>query len=182
MKSWKKLILRYVIVFVIFTALAVLCNRFNIISIPESEKLIDTQFDILTVNSVFAGFSFTVLGLIISLSDTTMLIALRETPFLRKYCSIVTESIFDFIISVVISLYFIFGLNNWLEGLSKKETLLLTLNGPYIIELLFLLKGIIFFVISVIKLIKILNKNFLDNEKKGNDKIKKFDEAMKKQK
>ncbi len=179
MKGSKKHTLKCVVIFITFAIIICLCNKFEIIGVPESDNLINTQFNLLTINTVFAGFSFTVLGMIISLSDTTILKALKETPFLRNYCSIVAESIFDFIISVVISLYFIIGLNNWIEGLSPEETDIFTVKIPYIVELLFLIKGIMLFTLSVVKLLKILNKNFKDNEKKGNEKIKKFEEAMK---
>ena len=163
-------------VFIILTAI---CSRFNIITIPDKDELVGMQFNLLTVNTVFAGFSFTVLGLIISLSDTSVLQNLKETSFLRTYCAIAVKSISFFILSIAISLYFILGINYWIESHTKKDMIKCTNNLPYIVELLFLLYGIILFCKSVCKLAKIMNKSFEMNEKKGIEKVDKFNKAMK---
>jgi hypothetical protein len=165
---------------ILLVLLSIICCCLKIISIPDD--LISTQFNLLTVSTVFAGFSFTVLGLIISLSDTSVLDSLKETSFLRSYCLIVVRSIAYFLISVVISLYFILEIHIWIESMAKKDITQYTIDIPYILGILFLLLGIILFCKSVYKLVQTMNKNFEINEKKGQDKIKKFQNALSKNK
>ena len=175
-----KNIYKNIVLILFLVVLSIVCNYKKIINIPTDDKLISMQFNLLTVSTVFAGFSFTVLGLIISLSDTSILITLKETTFLRAYCSTVINSIIFFIFSVSISLYFILGINLWIETITKKDTVLFTTNIPYVLGLLFLLYGIALFCKSVCKLTQTLNKNFEINEKKGQEKVKKFQDAMNK--
>mgnify|MGYP004456080599 CR=1 FL=1 len=170
--------LRNILEIILLIILSIICRHFNIISIPDD--LIGTQFNFLTVSTVFAGFSFTVLGLIISLSDTSVLENLKETSFLRSYCSIVVRSIVCFLISVAISLYFILEIHIWIESITKKDIKECTINFPYILGILFLLLGIVLFCKSVYKLVQTMNKNFEINEKRGQDKVKKFQDAMNK--
>ena len=175
MKSYKS---RNIIKVILLIILGNLCLYFNIIRIPED--IVNTQFNLLTVSTVFAGFSFTVLGLIISLSDTSVLKNLKETSFLRSYCSIVVRSIAYFLISAAISLYFILEIHIWIESFFKKDITDYTVNFPYVLGILFLLLGIIFFCKSVRKLIQTMNKNFEINEKEGQIKVKKFEDALNK--
>lgn len=170
--------LRNILVFILLVILSIIFLRFNIIRIPET--MINTQFNLLTVSTVFAGFSFTVLGLIISLSNTSVLESLKETSFLRSYCSIVVRSIACFLISVAISLYFILEIYIWVESIAKKNIEKYVVNIPYVLGILFLLLGIILFCKSVCKLVHTMNKNFEINEKKGQEKVKKFQDAMNK--
>lgn len=179
MKKIKKSKLRSSIITVfMFISLTVVCSCFNIVRIPGDADVIGMQFNLLTVNTVFAGFSFTVLGLIVSLSDTSILQNLKETTFLRTYCAIAVRSISFFLFSISISLYFILGINKWIESHTNCDTIKYTNNLPYIIELLLMLYGIVLFCKSVYRLTKTMRKNFELNEKKGREKIEKFNKAM----
>lgn len=178
MKKEKKGKITVIVTPFIFLVLVFFLFRTKIISIPVQDLLVDINFNFLTVNTVFAGFSFTVLGLLISLSGTTALENLKETSFLREYCTMAVKSIIFFLLSIAISLYFILGINCWIESLAKRDIDTWTISFPYLSSIVFLVYGIFLFCKSVHKLAKVMNKNFEINEKKGREKVDKFNKAM----
>lgn len=178
MKKGKKEKITVIVTPFIFFVLVFILLSTKIINIPVQDLLVDTNFNFLTVNTVFAGFSFTVLGLLISLSGTTALENLKETSFLREYCTIAVKSIIFFLLSISISLYFILGINCWIESLAKKDIGTWTISIPYLSSIVFLVYGIFLFCKSVHKLVKVMNKNFEINEKKGRETVDKFYKAM----
>ena len=59
-------------------------NKVEFLRIPESEKMIEYQFNLITVSTVFAGFSFTILGLLIGLNGEKLLKKLEGTSILSR--------------------------------------------------------------------------------------------------
>ncbi len=170
--------IQLIIIIIVTLLFSHIILHFGIIYVPNIDNLIGMQFNLLTVSTVFAGFSFTVLGLIISLSDTSVLKNLRETSFIRSYCDTVIKSIVFFMISIVSSLYFIFGINSWIENYTKGDTSVFSTDYPYIFGLLFLIYGIILFCKSVYKVSKTMNAEFKINEDKGKEKVERFKKAI----
>lgn len=73
--------------------------KYNILSLPVSISMLDFQLNIITIVTVFAGFSFSVLGLLISLSATKIMEKLIETSILEESCKIITKSIIVFMLT-----------------------------------------------------------------------------------
>lgn len=147
--------------------------RYNIIDIPQNMS--DFQTNIITIVTVFAGFSFSVLGLLISLSATRLMEKLVETSELEKSCIIITKSIIVFMLTFFFALYFASEIY-----LFMKDMLGLQENIPYSIELGYLLFGIVIFLCSVYRMTYMLKFIFAENKKDVPKKIEKFNEAVSK--
>ncbi len=58
----KKRVLSLVVALILLVIIAFLNNIVGIISIPDAKLMQDRQVDFITISTVFAGFSFTALG------------------------------------------------------------------------------------------------------------------------
>lgn len=102
-------VIKIIIALLVFWAVYMLNCQFAFFAIPQSASdMKNDLLEIVTVCSVFAGFSFTVLGLLISLSSTKTMEVLKETTIMLRHCNVVADSIIMFIISTLISLVIIF--------------------------------------------------------------------------
>ena len=136
----------------------------NFLSIPQSDKdMKEYEFDIITVCTVFAGFSFSVLGLIISLSASKAMDRFKETNILLTYCNVVTDSIVMFVISTFVSIFIILTAYSSFILQICKEIKLFDIHDSmvellYTVSIGYLIYGIILFAISVKKMVMLINK------------------------
>lgn len=160
----------------------------GLLSIPTNEETMKSyQFNLITIDTVFAGFSFTVLGILISLTATEMIQRLKETHILLDQCNNIVDSIIIFIISSIISLWFIMAMYSQsvysicshikINGLHTKiADILFTLEVGY------LFYGILLFMISVKGMVMLMKNIFEKDIKNGENKAKRFLKAAEKQK
>lgn len=155
--------------------------------IPENKSSMQEYlFNIITVCTVFAGFSFTVLGLLISLTPSKTMDRLKETSILSKHCNIIADSIIMFVISTFVSLFIVFVIySDFVLELCEKVTLFklhdIIINLLYIISFGYLIYGITLFVVSVKKMIVIMQQIFEEDIVKGKKKAENFSKAVQKQ-
>ncbi len=159
----------------------------NFLSIPQSDKdMKEYEFDIITVCTVFAGFSFSVLGLIISLSASKAMDRFKETNILLTYCNVVTDSIVMFVISTFVSIFIILTAYSSFILQICKEIKLFDIHDSmvellYTVSIGYLIYGIILFAISVKKMVMLINKVFEEDIEKGRKKADNFLKAAQKQ-
>ena len=144
------------ILFIIFSVVAIIDKRQHYFLIPAQEKMIDTQTNLFTICSVFAGFSFSILGLIMGVFSEKVIEKLKGTTLVERKCNCIMQSIIYFCISGFISLIFISGLNIYLEGIIKTREIIN--NVLYINGIGFLLWGMIYFIAAVKNLLLIIEK------------------------
>ena len=89
-----------------------------------------------TIVSVFAGFSFSVLGLLISLASTKLMKKLEQTNILSSNCRIIIWSIVMFMGSFFMSLYFLVGIDQFVLNLFKGAAINKYLNNHVQIQYL----------------------------------------------
>lgn len=107
---------------------------------------ISDHFNILTINSILAGFLFTGLGIMISGLSRERVLRLDNEGYLDKYYFAVYTAIMLCIISIISSIFLIFNFAPKLKNL-----LLFT-------EQIGLITGVIFFIKCMNNLRKIINK------------------------
>ena len=186
-KFFQRRTVKGIIALIVFIIFFFINNKYSFIYIPNTEaNMKDYQFNIITICTVFAGFSFTVLGLLISLSSSEVMVRLKETTILSKQCSLITDSIVMFILSAIVSIFFIFGLYkeiigricNFIKMFSQEDAI----EVMYIIGIGYLICGILIFVMSVKNMVVLMNYIFEEDIRKGRQKAEKFLEAADKQK
>lgn len=78
---------------------------------PKSTEMVDRQIALSTISSVFAGFSFTALSLLLGLSSDELIERIKNTTIMSDKVQRIMYSIVYLVISDIFSLYFILGLN-----------------------------------------------------------------------
>lgn len=174
----KNKIVGYIAWAIVFTVVAILNLKSGFFVLPDKETMISYQSELFTVSTVFAGFSFSVLGLIIGVFSEKIIEKLRGTTLIQRKCNNIVKSIICFCLSGIVSLIFITGLsiNNY-PAINKGHILnhILFVNGFG-----FMLLGIIYFIISVKSLMMIIGKIYGFNENAFEAKEKAYNESIEK--
>lgn len=170
MKQKKKVTI-VIIVSVLLVVLATLNLKYNYIEIPTSDVMVGRQIDFITISTVFAGFSFTALGLILGMSSEKLIERVKNTNIISDKVDRIITSIVFFIMSVMVSLYFVMGLNDSL--LKRTATLEGANNVLYVFGIGYLVAGIIYFVYSVYELHDLIKRVYSYNQNCNEKQIEK---------
>lgn len=141
MMIWKRLInWVYILVFIFLIFIAYIGGvDFNIIA--------ENQFNIMTINTVFAGFLFTSLGIIAGFSDNASIRKFERIKTMDNIYNNILKGIIFSILSIVIGLIIVlFNFSFLIKNLFVYNILKST---GYIFELFFLMLAIIYFSLSV---------------------------------
>lgn len=133
------LILLFLIICMLISA-----TRYEFISeVPDNE---DLHFNLLTISTVFSGFLFTSLGLLIGFIDRANMPELETAGYTSKYFNGVLIGIVMFLISIFVSISFIVFVE------IPKEV------KVFNFEVFLLIGGVLFFIKAVHDVFKILRK------------------------
>ena len=175
MKQKKKMviIIAYSILLLIIAGVNI---KLKFITIPTSEKMIERQIDYITISTVFAGFSFTALGLLLGLSSEKLIEKIRNTNIIMDKVGRIIMSIVFFILSVIVSLFFVLGLNKSL--ITNIQILLLVDCILYIFSIGYLIGGIGYFIYTVYELYDLVKRIYGYNKKEASQMIDKAKAEM----
>ena len=174
----KKRLLSIVVTLILLVIIAFLNNIVGIISIPDVELMQDRQVDFITISTVFAGFSFTALGLLLGLSSEKLIERIRRTDIIVKKVDRIVTSIVYFILSVVISLYYMLGIQEFL--FSKTKFYDMSNAVLYVVGIGCLILGIGYFVYSVFELYDLIRRVYKYNDSEAGKRIEKAKQEMEK--
>lgn len=133
-----------IILILLFTVFACMSIYFEFI--PKLPEKNDVHFNLLTISTVFSGFLFTSLGILIGFIDKANMPDLESAGFVGQYFNGILTGIALFLISVATSLVLII-----LKDIPYQLKL-------YNLEVFTLLGGITFFIKAVIDVFAILRK------------------------
>lgn len=175
MKQMKRITI-IVIASLLLIVLAFLNIKFSFIIIPDSNDMSSRQIDFITIGTVFVGFSFTALGLLLGLSSEKLIERIKSTSIITNKVNRIITSIIFFVLSVVISLFFILGLN---VSMFEKTSFFDKVNSFfYVIGVGYLILGIIYFSYSVYELYDLIKRVYDYNQSNVNIQINKAKEEM----
>lgn len=155
---------------------AELNNKLGIIKIPELKDMASRQIDYITISTVFAGFSFTALGLLLGLSSEKLIEKIKNTNIIMHKVRRIICSIVFLILSVVVSMLFVLGLDVTFTNESKIFTNIY--NVLYIFSIGYLIIGIGYFVYAVYELYDLIRHVYSYNKELTDKKINKAKEEM----
>lgn len=179
-KILQKPISKILVAGVLFYVFYMVNKNKGLLSIPiKEEDMKNYQFNLITIDTVFAGFSFTVLGMLISFASTEMMQQLKETHILTNQCNNIADSIIMFIISSIISLWFIFAMYSnaiyWIcDNIEISQLHIKIVEILFTLEIGYLLYGILLFAISVKGMVMLMRKIFEKDIRNGESKAKKI--------
>lgn len=140
----KKILFQIVAITLFFVGFSFVNIQYQIITIPNGQNLIDRELDFITISTVFAGFAFTTLGLLMSFSSENYIKKIRNTNIIPKKVNRIIVSIVYFVLSVIVSLVVVLDF----EKIFGEYTLIIN-HLSYIISIGYLIMGMIYFVLSV---------------------------------
>lgn len=143
-------------------------------AIPDSKDLIEYEFNLFTISSVFAGFSFTTLGILLGMSSENIMQRLQNTTVITNKSKNIVMSLLFFCVSCFISLAFIIGCTGLVSGIFQKVI--------YYFGIITLLIGIVYFLLSVYEIYDLIRCVYGVNLKEVNKKKDKFEQELSKAK
>ena len=150
--------------------------RHDFIIIPTAEEMISQQIDYITISTVFAGFSFTTLGLLLGLSSEKLIVKIKNTNIIMNKVGRIICSIVLFLLAVAVSLFFVLGLNSSL--INNANMLLYANNILYVLGIGYLIGGIAYFVYAVYELYDLVKCVYSYNKNENNKDINTAMEQM----
>lgn len=133
-----------VVIFLIFIFIVYLSLKYELIDTKGFHS--QNHMNILTVNSIFAGFLFTSLGIIAGFMDKEKISNFDKNGYMDKYYNSIYIGLIFHILSAVLAAYAFVQPN-----MNKYNIYLL-------VEQICLLGGIVFFISSVVNVKKIIDK------------------------
>lgn len=133
-----------IFIFLIFLLAVYLSLKFNLIDTKDIDS--DNHINILTVNSIFAGFLFTSLGILAGFMDKEKISNLDKNGYMDKYYNSIYLGLIFHISSAVLAVI------AFVQPIINEYRLYL------LIEQICLLGGITFFISSVIYVKKLIDK------------------------
>lgn len=141
-------------------------------AIPCIKELVNYQFNLFTVSSVFAGFSFTTLGILLGMSSEKVMEKLQNTTVITNKSQKIVMSLWFFSLSCFISLAFIIGILQFLPLLLQRSI--------YYLGILTLVLGIFYFVLSVYAMYDLIKKVYGVNLQEAKRKKDVFEKELEK--
>ena len=155
---------------ILLCTIASLNLNLNFIFIPLAKDMVDIQISYITINTVFIGFAFTSLGLLLGLSSEKLIKKIQNTDIIINKVKRLLCSIFFLVLSVVGSLYFVLGFNITLVSNLEYQTIIE--NYIYIFVVGYMIIGIVFFVYSVYELYDLIKRVYRYNKIDVDSRIK----------
>ena len=138
------------------------------IGMPGPDDMVPRQIDFITISTIFAGFSFTTMGLLLGLSSEKMMRKIENTNIVMDKIQRIIDSIIFFMMSVAVSMLFVLGVN---QIFFEEDKNLLVDNILYFLCVGYLIGGIVYFVRSVYELYDLLKCIYKYNVKETNKLI-----------
>ena len=175
MKQKKKMviIMAYSILLLIIAGVNI---KLKFITVPTAGKMVERQLDYITISTVFAGFSFTSLGLLLGLSSEKLIEKIRNTDIIMNKVGRIMKSIIFFILSVIVSLFFVLGLNKSL--ISNVQISSVIDSILYIFSVGYLIGGIGYFIYAVYELYDLVKRIYGYNKEETNKMLDKIQAEM----
>lgn len=168
MKKRKRITVIVVVSFALLI-IALLNVKYEFIVVPDCNEMSDRQIDFITISTVFSGFSFTALGLLLGLSSEKLIDRVSNTSIISNKVDRIITSIIFFMMSVIISLFFVLGLNESI--FTNDKAVFITNNLAYALGVGYLIAGIVYFMYSVYELYDLIKRIYSFNKSNSNTLI-----------
>ena len=124
--------------------------------------MIGYQFNVFTICTVMAGFSFTSLGTLLGLSSEALMEKLKNTTIIINKSQRIVGSLLCFCGSGLISLFFVIGL----DSLLSRALIKIGINNGQVLINFILGAGIVYFIWSVYEIYDLIVRIYSCNAKR----------------
>lgn len=140
------------ILFLLAAAVTIWMNSKYQLIVLSLDDMVNYQFNLFTVSSGLAGFSFTTLGVLLGMGSEVFIEKLKDTEIVTSKCRTIAQSLFFLCTACVAALYFIVGFHTVVDRICLKifkNKFDIINESVYLIEILCLFIGLLYFIISV---------------------------------
>lgn len=162
---------------------AVLCVMnetlgYAIIPMP-TKNISEYHSDILTINSIFSGFTLTNLGILLSMTDDQLIKKLEGTDILQKRNVVMGHSIIFGAISIFISAIWVLKVNlKFITKFIGIHMFSLIKEFFFYVEILSLIISIVYFLMSIAKMIQLLSLIHVPRKRYSEEQVNKLREQI----
>lgn len=158
--------LKPVVIWIIIVVLFSIVNLFfAFITVPESGEIVQREIDYITISTVFIGFAFTSLGILLGMSSEKLIRRIKNTSIILKKVLRIIRSVIFLFLSMIVSFYFVFEINNFL--FNKQMGLNSIDKAIYVCGVGFLSVGIVYYAISIYELYDLIKRTYIYGVDKG---------------
>lgn len=160
----------------------------HIIKLPDKSEIVNFNFNLITINSIIAGFSFTTLGIILGLSGSELIIKISKTNIMSDKSKIIITSIVYCCASIITSMIFVLQLHDSIIYriidiifIDQNVQLLvynIVLELLYTICIVFLFGGLKFFLKSIREVSRLIMKIYKNKSKLSPEKVNEIKSAL----
>lgn len=156
-------------------------NGWNIQFFQRAESD-DFYFNMITLNSVIAGFAFTNLGLLLGAASTEVVQKISNTDIMKRKNDKLMISIIFTVAAMLLSLLFVVDLGSLVIMFLPLLVVQIVANGLYIASIIMMVIGIVYFVKSIIEISQLLDTVYRNRSKLTNKQIENIHSELRKDK
>ena len=156
-------------------------RRIKLINMPAPGQMEDFQFNLITVSTVFAGFSLTVLGMLLGMFSEPMIEKLKDTNIITRKSSKLMNRVIAFCGSGIVSLLFIVRGDQFISGVGE-ELFNKIIEYSFVLGIVLMAIGIIYFISSTIGVFQLISKIYTKKIDDYKEKEKVYKEELEKAK
>lgn len=154
-------------------------NRWNIQFFQRAESD-DFYFNMITLNSVIAGFAFTNLGLLLGAASTEVVQKISNTDIMKRKNDKLMISIIFTVAAMILSLLFVVDLGTLAIKFLSSSVVQIIANGLYLASIVMMIIGVVYFVKSIIEISQLLDQVYRKKSKLTEEKIESINNALNK--
>lgn len=173
----KKIMIQLLVITVVLMVIGIINVLMKVINVPIN-NMVDRQVDYITISTVFAGFSFTALGLLLGMSSEKLIEKVKKTSIIPRKVSKIIASIMFFVASVFVSLVYVLGLADIILKIDKIGIAVYEIL--YIVGIGYMIIGIVYFVVSVFELSDLIKRVYDYNSNENNKQLNSAKEQLSK--
>ena len=162
-----RIIIKVIVYSIVLLVLSILNVFLKIIAIPDVDIIVDRELNFITISTVFVGFAFTSLGILLGMSSEKLIQKIQGTTIIQDKVSTIVKSIVFLMISILTGMYFVIGLNDFLLRCFPNSANSIQ-SVVYGFSLEALIVGIIYFAVSTRDLYDLINRTYDFNKNKKN--------------
>ena len=142
----------------------------------------DFYFNMITLNSVLAGFAFTNLGVLLGVASTETVQKISNTDIMKRKNDKLMISIIFTVAAMLLSLLFVVDLGSLVIMFLPLLVVQIVANGLYIASIIMMVIGIVYFVKSIIEISQLLDTVYRNRSKLTNKQIENIHSELRKDK
>lgn len=160
---------------VLFSVLFTLL-KISFLNRPQTD---DFYFNMITLNSVIAGFAFTNIGLLLSAASTEVVRKICKTDIMKRKNDKLMASVAYSVATMFICLPYVVDIGDVIGSVLPSVFIKIIADGMYLAMIILLILGIVYFVKSITEISNLLDEVYKNKSNLTEEKINDINKELK---